>query len=184
VHSVCMPRRSRRRRVAEAIRTACLLVGLFVAGVALVPGCRKAPVAGTICDTLDARQCSDAAHALVCTDFHWQLEACRGRDAPEDLVGAACSKDGRELLLCSKGRDYVTKVCRGPNGCQVSDAGFSCDAGMPKEGDACSIPPNEYKWQRCAADGKTMLACNALGFGHFVIGARCRRSSASTARCR
>jgi hypothetical protein len=93
--------------------------------------------------------------------------------APEDVVGASCSNDGKQLLLCSKERYRVTGACRGPHGCKRSGGHVECDAGSPEEGDACSIRPNENALTRCSADGKTVLACNATGFGYFVVGARC-----------
>ena len=245
------------------VRRVCRLAAVGVLVTAFVLACRRAPDPGSGCTRLGMRECFDGNHALTCSGFRWQLEACRGvggcahvgdadrcdqslastgddcsregtdvcstsghqhlrceggkmqivstcdgpagcrgagpeiacddssanggdpclreapywnpcQTAPENVVGATCSNDGKQLLLCSKERYRVTGVCRGPRGCTGSAGHISCDFGPPEEGDACSIRPDDNASTRCSADETTVLACNASGFGHFVVGARCK----------
>jgi hypothetical protein len=129
-------------------------------------GCRTTQ-ASVVCDDSVARPgdpCDkDGAAWVPCTT------------KAENVPGAACSVDHKEVLLCRAKAFHRVAVCRGPGGCTMDAGQIACDVGVPEEGDACSIPPGEgWKSWRCAKDGKSVLVCSSLGFGHYVRGGRCR----------
>lgn len=146
-------------------------LGVVVLGVLGVAGCK--PKAGDSCEQ-GKRLCQDPKTEMWCQDGKLATGPCKGPKgcttegttmrcdisanavgepcSPDDQDAAACTADGKSMVVCEKGK-YAIRPCRGPKACKELGK-VDCDESMAQLGDACSGAG--YK---CSVDGKSLLQC-------------------------
>ena len=75
---------------------------------------------------------------------------------------SACSKDHKQMLLCTGGKHTLQSDCGGVKGCATDDGGtVRCDASGGAVGDVCTADG----WA-CSADAKSALKCKGGKLAH------------------
>lgn len=107
--------------------------------------------AGDVCSTDDegSSACSaDGKSMVACEKGKYAISTCGGPDGCKekdgksqcdksiaaigdkcDVVGNACTTDGKGLLECKDGKFVAKADCKGPKGCDAKGAQIICDAG-------------------------------------------------------
>ena len=122
---------------------------------------------------------ADSKAMLKCNSKHWKKESdCRGQlgcvsnahgakcdegtgnagdPCTADNEGnAACTADGKTLLICHGGKMVVGATCKGMNGCRQMGTKLDCNETLADLGDPCEGYDGKYA---CASDKKTRLVC-------------------------
>jgi hypothetical protein len=92
------------------------------------------------------------------------------------LPNAECADDATELAC--EGDHYVAVPCRGPRGCQSTNALISCDVSEDRDGDRCTAPAKPSPDAgfllggmngsgACSGDGKAVVVCEKGTFRRY-----------------
>jgi hypothetical protein len=137
-------------------------------------------VAGEPCTEEGKPECStDKKAMLKCEAKHWkQIDTCDGQngcvanalgakcDKGKATVGssctadnegnAACSPDGKALLICRSGKMALGAACKGMHGCREQGTKIDCNQTIADLGDPCDGYEGRYA---CSSDKKERLVC-------------------------
>lgn len=146
---------------------------------------------GEPCDAPNESACtSDGKQLLGCQAKKMALSAdCLGPaacsfDATKNLfrcdqsigaLGALCSDEGKsactretkEILMCTGGKFVLDSACGGPKGCAIDGTMVRCDASRGEVGDACS-----GEGMACSKDGKLALECKSR---RLAVARKCKK---------
>lgn len=139
-------------------------------------------------------ECSvDTKAMLKCDSKHWtKVDDCKGQHGcvsnakgatcdkgsgnpgdpctPENEGNAACTGDGKNLLICHKGTMNIGATCKGMNGCRQAGDKLDCNETIADLGDPCEGDEGKTA---CSTDKKTRLVCKSAKFAKDKVCKSC-----------